>query len=257
MGENSREQRITEAFVTVADTLIADYDVIDLLHTLVDVCTNVLDVNSGGLLLADESGELQLMASTSEQADFVEIMQLAAGVGPCLDCYSTGMPVSVGDIAEDGAQWPTFQKAALQQGFAAVYATPLRLRGKVLGAMNLFRSEVGVLNAPDAAVAQALADVATIGILQERSIRETGIVTEQLQRALESRILIEQAKGVLSAMGLMSVDAAFEALRTYARRNNLPLRTVAEGVTNRSLDVLVQSSFAPRHKSEPTTEESA
>jgi len=252
MAENSREQRITEAFVTVADTLIDDYDVIDLLHTLVEVCTNVLAVDSGGLLLANEAGELQLIASTSEQADFVEIMQLAAGVGPCLDCFSSGMPVSVGDIAEGGAQWPAFQKAALQQGFAAVYATPLRLRGQVLGAMNLFRTQAGELNAPDAAVAQALADVATIGILQERSIRETGVVTEQLQRALESRILIEQAKGVLSAMGLMSVDEAFEALRTYARRHNLPLRTVAQGVTDRTLDVMVQGSFAPRHKSTPS-----
>lgn len=248
MAENSREQRITQAFVTVADTLIADYDVIDLLHTLVEVCTNVLDVNAGGLLLADESGELQLVASTSEKADFVEIMQLAAGVGPCVDCFSTGMPVSVGDIEGDGARWPTFQAAALQQGFAAVYATPLRLRGKVLGAMNLFRFEPGELNAPDAAVARALADVATIGILQERSIRETGIVSEQLQRALESRILIEQAKGVLSATGNINVDEAFEALRTYARRNNLTLRAVAEGVTNRTLDLLMQTSVAPRHK---------
>lgn len=116
--------------------------------------------------------------------------------------------------------------------------------------MNLFRSKPGTLNAPDAAVAQALADVATIGILQERSIRETGIVTDQLQRALESRILIEQAKGVLSAMGLMSVDDAFEALRSYARRHNLPLRAVAEGVASRRLDVLVPNAFAPRHKSE-------
>ncbi|MCC6855769.1 MAG: GAF and ANTAR domain-containing protein [Microbacteriaceae bacterium] len=250
MAEVSREQLITEAFVTVADTLIDDYDVIDLLHTLVDVCTSVLDVDAGGLLLADESGDLQLVASTSERADFVEIMQLAAGVGPCLDCFSGGMPVSVADIDRGGEQWPAFQSAALLQGFHAVYATPLRLWGKVLGAMNLFRSTPGELNAPDAAVAQALADVATIGILQERSIRETGIVTEQLQRALESRILIEQAKGVLSAMGRMSVDEAFEALRTYARRNNLPLRVVAEGVASRTLDVLEPNAFAPRHKSE-------
>jgi GAF domain-containing protein len=250
MGEESREQRITAAFVTVADTLIADYDVIDLLHSLVDVCANVLDVSGGGLLLADESGQLQLVASTSERADFVEVMQLAAGVGPCVDCFGSGMPVSVGDIQADGARWPVFQKAALQQGFHSVYATPLRLRGQVLGAMNLFRASVGELNAADAAVAQALADVATIGILQERSIRETGIVTEQLQRALESRILIEQAKGVLSATGQMTVDEAFEALRTYARRNNLTLRAVALGVTNRTLDVVEQRAAAPRHKSE-------
>jgi GAF domain-containing protein len=244
MEENSREHRINDAFVTVADTLIADYDVIDLLHTLVEVCASVLDVDGGGLLLADDSGDLQLAASTNEQADFVEIMQLAAGAGPCLDCFSTGVAVSVADIAAEGAQWPDFQAAAKKQGFAGVHATPLRLRGQTLGAMNLFRKQTGVLNAPDAAVAQALADVATIGILQERSIRETTIVTGQLQRALESRVLIEQAKGVLSAMGGMDVDEAFQSLRSYARRNNLTLSAVAEGVTSRTLDVLGQNSFA-------------
>ncbi len=248
MSHTSREQRINEAFVTVADTLVADYDVVDLVHTLVEVCTTLLDVDAGGLLLADDNGQLQLMASTSERADFVEIMQLAAGVGPCVDCFSTGAAVSVADIAADGSRWPEFQAAAAQQGFLAVHATPLRLRGRVLGAMNLFSGSVGVLNAPDAAVAQALADVATIGILQERNIRETAVITEQLQRALESRILIEQAKGVLSAMGDMDVDAAFGTLRTYARSNNLTLRAVAEGVTTRTLDILadVPTNKAPR-----------
>lgn len=248
MTEPTREQRITEAFVTVADTLVDDYDVIDLVHRLVEVCTTLLDVHAGGLLLADERGNLQLVASTSESADFVEIMQLAAGVGPCVDCFTTGLAVGVGDIATDGGQWPEFQAAAALQGFVAVYATPLRLRGRVLGAMNLFSSTLGVLNAPDAAVAQALADVATIGILQERSIRETGLVAAQLQRALESRILIEQAKGVLSATGEMDVDAAFSALRTYARSNNLTLRDVAEGVTTRTLDIFEAASAerAPR-----------
>ena len=244
MGELSREERITAAFVTVADTLIDDYDVIDLLHTLVEVCTGILDVNAGGLVLADESGALQLVASTSEKADFVEVMQLNAGVGPCIRCFTTGVAVAVGDIEKSGAEWPDFRAAALEAGFRSVYATPLRLRGQTLGAMNLFSTKVGELNEPDAAVAQALADVATIGILQERSIRETGIVSEQLQRALESRIIIEQAKGVVSAMGRIGVDAAFSALRQYARRNNTSLRVVAEGVINRSVDVLAQSAAA-------------
>ncbi len=248
MPHTSREQRINDAFVTVADTLVADYDVIDLVHTLVEVCTTLLDVDAGGLLLADQTGQLQLMASTSERADFVEIMQIVAGLGPCVECFKTGVAVSVADIAADGSKWPEFQAAAAQQGFRAVYATPLRLRGQVLGAMNLFSESVGELNAPDAAVAQALADVATIGILQERSIRETGLISEQLHRALESRILIEQAKGVLSATGDMDVEAAFGTLRTYARSNNLTLRAVAEGVTTRTLDILADAtqSKAPR-----------
>ncbi len=244
MTEKTREQRINDAFVTVADTLVDEYDVIDLVHTLVEVCTTLLDVDAGGLLLADENGELQLVASTSERADFVEIMQLAAGMGPCVDCFTSGKAVSVPDIAADGDRWPEFQAAAAQQGFRAVYATPLRLRGKVLGAMNLFSNTVGELNAPDAAVAQALADVATIGILQERNIRETGIVAAQLQRALESRVLIEQAKGVLSAQGDMDVDTAFTTLRTYARSHNLTLRAVAEAVTTRTLDVLEGDAVA-------------
>ncbi len=245
MTEKTREQRINDAFVTVADTLVDEYDVIDLVHTLVEVCTTLLDVDAGGLLLADENGELQLVASTSERADFVEVMQLAAGMGPCVDCFTSGKAVAVHDIARDGGRWPEFQAAAAQQGFRAVYATPLRLRGKVLGAMNLFSNTVGELNAPDAAVAQALADVATIGILQERNIRETGVVAAQLQRALESRVLIEQAKGVLSAQGDMDVDTAFTTLRTYARSHNLTLRAVAEAVTSRTLDIL-EVSTAPR-----------
>ncbi|MCU1579960.1 MAG: transcriptional regulator [Rhodoglobus sp.] len=249
MGELSREERITAAFVTVADTLIDDYDVIDLLHTLVEECTSILDVNAGGLVLADESGALQLIASTSEKADFVEVMQLNAGIGPCIQCFTTGLAVAVGDIEKSGGEWPGFQVAALRAGFRSIYATPLRLRGQTLGAMNLFSTKVGELNEPDAAVAQALADVATIGILQERSIRETGIVTEQLQRALESRIIIEQAKGVLSAVGHIGVDAAFTALRQYARHNNTSLRVVAEGVIDRSVDVLARGAVGSSGKS--------
>jgi GAF domain-containing protein len=237
MGEVSREQRINAAFVAVADTLTADYDLIDLLHTLVGVCADVLDVDAAGLVLADDDGDLQVLASTSEQADLVEVMQLAAGSGPCVDCFRTGIVVDIADIAESGGRWPEFQAAALGQGFRAVHATPMRLRGQVLGAMNLFRVDPGNLNEADAAVAQALADVATIGILQERSIRETGIVAEQLRWALESRVIIEQAKGVLSALDGVGVDEAFDRLRDYARNHNLTLRAVAEGVTARTLDV--------------------
>ena len=237
MGEVSREQRINAAFVAVADTLTADYDLIELLHTLVGVCADVLDVDAAGLVLADDDGELQVLASTSEQADLVEVMQLAAGAGPCVECFRTGTVVDIADIAESGSRWPEFQAAAIGQGFRAVHATPMRLRGQVLGAMNLFRVDPGNLNDADASVAQALADVATIGILQERSIRETGIVAEQLRWALESRVIIEQTKGVLSALDGVGVDEAFDRLREYARNHNLTLRAVAEGVTSRTLDV--------------------
>lgn len=237
MDEVSREQRINEAFVAVADTLIADYDLIDLLHTLVAACADVLDVEAAGLVLADDDGNLQLLASTSERAELVEIMQLSAGAGPCVECFRTGAVVDIADIAESDGRWPEFRAAALEQGFRAVHATPMRLRGQVLGALNLFSSSPGILNPADAGVSQALADVATIGILQERSIRETNLVAEQLQWALESRVLVEQAKGVLSVLENIGMDDAFDRLREYARNHNLTLRAVAEGVTARTLDV--------------------
>ncbi len=238
MSEVSRETKLNAAFVKLADTLTADYDVVDLLHTLMEECIELLDTQAGGLMLADSLGTLELVASTNEQADFVEIMQLNAGAGPCIECFSTGTAIAVADIDETAKKWPEFRAAALQQGFHSVYATPLRLRGQIIGTMNLLGTSVGVLSPEDAAVAQALADVATIGILQERIIRESGIVAEQLQRALDSRILIEQAKGVLSETGSLEMGEAFAVLRAYARNNNLSLRSVAEGVTSRSLDIL-------------------
>ena len=248
MSETSRESRVSAAFVKLADTLIADYDVVDLLDTLLLECTQILDCEAGGLLLVDAVGQLQVVASTNEEADFVEFMQVGAGSGPCIDCFTTGTAVTVADIDESGTQWPEFRTAALQKGFRSVLATPMRLRGEVLGTMNLFSTLIGPMNPRDAAIAQALTDVATIGILQERNIRETGIVAEQLQRALDSRILIEQAKGVLSETASVGMDEAFAMLRGYARNNQLSLRAVAEGVTNRSIDVGVLQPATPERK---------
>lgn len=195
-------------------------------------------------MLADPGGELQLIASTSESADLVEVLQLSAGAGPCVDCFVTGKPVTVGDIAATGEKWPAFKEAALGQGYRSVHATPLRLRGLVLGTMNLFSSKVGELNEADISVAQALADVATIGILQERTIHDSSILAEQLQRGLQSRILIEQAKGAVAQIASISPDEAFAVLRTYARNSNLTLSLVCEGVLDRSLDITVAGATA-------------
>lgn len=241
MSETSREARLSTAFVKLADTLTAEYDMVDLLHTLLDECVDVLAQNAGGLMISDSLGHLELLASTSEKADLVEVMQLAAGAGPCIECYKTGVSVSVSNINDTTTRWPDFSAVALKQGFRSVMAVPLRLRGQVIGTMNLFANTVGVVNERDAAIAQALADVATIGILQERAIRETNVVTEQLQRALESRVLIEQAKGVLSELGSLEMDEAFAALRSYARDHNLTIRVVAEKVVDRTLDILAES----------------
>lgn len=237
MTELTREEKINAAFVKVADTLMNSYDIVDLLSTLVHQCTDLLDVEAGGLLIADNTGNLELIASTSEEAEFVEIMQLAAGAGPCVDCYVTGKPVSVADIAVSGDGWPQFQKAAAERGFRSVHATPMRLRNEVIGTMNLLGTKVGTLSERDAALAQALADVAIIGILQERSLRDPRIITEQLHLAFDTRIMVEQAKGVLAQTHSMTMDVAFNALRMHSRNKGTSLRSVAEGVVNRTIDI--------------------
>ena len=237
MTTETRESKLSAAFVKLADTLVTEFDVVDLLHWLVEQCTEILDTQAGGLMLADPTGQLQLVASTSEEAELVEIIQLAAGEGPCLDCFRTGTPVTVGNIEVDGGPWPTFSAEALKFGFRSIHATPLRLRGQIIGTMNLFSRHVGALVSEDIAVAQALADVATIGILQERHIRSANVVAEQLQRALDSRILIEQAKGVLAATMNTTMNDAFAIMRTYARDRNLPLRQVADDVIAGRIDM--------------------
>ena len=236
MDDTSREARITAAFVTVADTLTTDYDVVELLHTLVHECAALLGTQEGGLMLVDGTGQLQLMTSTSEAADIVELMQLAAAQGPCIDCFHTGAAVSVSDI-KASRLWPEFRDAAIAQGFLSVHSTPMKLRGQIIGTMNLFGTSIRDITPRDAAVAQALADVATIGILQERIIREGNLVTEQLHRALDSRILIEQAKGVIANALSLGMDEAFAELRNYARNRNATIRSVAEGIANRSITV--------------------
>jgi GAF domain-containing protein len=255
MSETSRERRLSAAFVMVADTLTADYDVVDLLHTLVRQCTDIVDAQAGGMMLVTSTGELELMASTSESADLVEIMQLAAGAGPCVECFTRGEAVSVPDIAAEAARWPAFSANALEQGFVAAHATPMRLRGEVIGTMNLFCTQVGGLTDRDAAVAQALADVATIGILHERIAAHSHIVSEQLQRALDSRVLIEQAKGAVAQATGVTMDEAFGWLRSYARNHNLTLHAVSQGITERTLDVrrLQESASAQRSPADPAS----
>ncbi|MBC7595312.1 MAG: GAF and ANTAR domain-containing protein [Kineosporiaceae bacterium] len=236
MTESTREARLSAAFVKLADTLTDEFDVVDLFQSLVEECVEILDTQAAGLMLLDAGGELQLVASSSEEASLIEVMQLNAGAGPCVECFTTGKPVTVGDIEATGDRWLAFRQEAMRQGFKSVHATPMRLRGQILGALNMFSIHTGELGAPDIAVAQALADIATIGILQERSIRESSLVAAQLQHALNSRILIEQAKGVVSESGGMTMDEAFATMRKYSRDNNLSLTKVATAVIERRLD---------------------
>ncbi|TFD25979.1 GAF and ANTAR domain-containing protein [Cryobacterium lyxosi] len=231
----ARASLVSAAFIKLTDTLVGEYDVLDVLHTLVESCVEVLDATAAGLLLADPSGELQVVASTSEESYLVEVLQQQAGAGPCVDCYLTGTVVTLGDIAACQDTYPDFAAAALSQGFHSVHAIPMRVHHRTIGALNLFRSDTGDVTPEDAAIGQALADVATISILQERTVYEDAVVNEQLQRALNSRILIEQAKGVIAQVSMVNMDEAFKRLRADARANNHTMRESAENVINRSV----------------------
>lgn len=223
------DRRLVETFVELADTLVDDFDVIDFLHVLVERCVELLDVDAAGLLLADQHGQLQLIASSNDQVRLLELFQLQNDQGPCLDAFNTGSQVSNADMGTS-APWPRFSAAAIAAGFAAVDALPMRLRSDVIGALNLFRAHPGELSDLTLRTARALADVATIGILQERSIRHHEVLTEQLQAALNSRVIIEQAKGLIAERLDVDMNAAFAVLRGYARSHNVKLGAVASAV---------------------------
>ncbi|MCS5715165.1 GAF and ANTAR domain-containing protein [Herbiconiux sp. CPCC 205716] len=233
-----REARLVEGFATLADTLVEGYDVVDLLQNLVEICQDVLSVEAVGLLLADEGGELDLVASTSEDPRLVNAMQLDAEAGPCRLSFETGEQealVGLSALDDAPAGWFAFRRAAEQLGYGSVAAVPMRLREKRIGVLSLYRFEAEALSAADLRAAQALADVATIGILHERVAREPDAVRNQLQRALNTRVVIEQAKGVLAHTHGVSTERAFELLRGYARSNRLGLHEVAQRLVGRTL----------------------
>lgn len=235
-GERSRESRLSDAFVDLADSLVTGYDVVDLLHRLIDHCLDLFDGFAAGLVLRDPSGALEVMASSSERAELVELLQLRAGEGPSIECANTGRVVTVDDLAAEPVPWPQFRVQAQAEGFRSVHAVPMRLRDQTIGAMNLLGAHPGPLAAANGRVAQALADVATIAILQERALRQSQIVSDQLQGALNSRVIIEQAKGVLSHQAGIDMDGAFTLMRRYARTRNEHLSDVAAAVTAGRLD---------------------
>jgi ANTAR domain/GAF domain len=235
MSDQTKEELLLDAFASLADTLVAGYEIVDLLQLLVDTCATALEVTAAGLLLADRDGRLELVASTSEQASLIEVLQLDAEAGPCIESYQTGLPVSVPDTSRGPAVWAEFDARAAELGFASVYSVPLRLREERIGALNLFGSSVGGLSARDIRAAQALGDVATIGILHERTFRAGDVLREQLQLALDSRVLIEQAKGVVAQTRGISPDEAFRLIRTHARSTQQPLASVAQQLVRRIL----------------------
>jgi GAF domain-containing protein len=245
-------ERVAEVFVEVADTLVDEFDLIEFLQMVTARTSEVVGTSAAGLLLADHDGRLQFMAASDEQAQLLELFQLQAHEGPCQDCYRTGVPVTNADLRSAGDRWPSFAPRAVAAGFRSVHAFPLRLRQQVIGTLNLFGADLGQMEPGDVRVVQALADVATIGLLQERAVHRGEVLAEQLQGALNSRIVIEQAKGAIAQIHGCTVDQAFEMLRTYSRRGGLRLGAVAFAVVTEPAGVPELMAPRPRAVRPPT-----
>jgi len=247
----TRETRLVHAFVELADTLVKDFDLVDFLHLLTQRATELLEASEAGMLLADPDHTLHVMASSSEQTRALELFQLQTHDGPCLDCFRTGAPVIVEDLAAASDRWPRFGPKALSYGFASVHALPMRLREDVIGVLGLFGARPGRLSESDLTAGQGMADVATIGILHERAIHEAHLTVEQLQGALTSRVVIEQGKGVLAERGQISMDEAFKKLRDHARAHNRRLADVALDLIDGELAAATLLAARPIQSSRP------
>jgi len=225
-----RESLLARTLVELADTLVDDFDVVELMTRLADRCVDVLDVGAAGLMLADPDGNLRVMASSSESMRVLELFEIQAQEGPCLDCYRSGEPVLNQDLEAVNGRWPRFAAEALSGGFRTVDALPMRLRGTIIGALNLFHAEAVEIPEADIEAAQAFADVATIAILQHRASLEAQVLNDQLTHALNSRIVIEQAKGMVAEREGVDMERSFALLRNHARNHNLRLVDVASDV---------------------------
>ncbi len=237
-----RADVLAEAFVGLADTLVDDYDVIELLHRLTNFSVRLLPIDAAAILLSDQRGELRVLASSTEEARIAQQFAVDSGEGPGVDCFHASREVAVADLRDDGQRWPAFAAHAEKAGFLAVNAVPLRLRSLTIGALSIFRAEPGLLTAEDVRICQGLADMATISILHERALSERTVLVEQLQFALTSRVIIEQAKGVLAERCRVDMGEAFTMLRRHARNNNLRLADVAKGVVAGTVELSQVSS---------------
>lgn len=233
----TREEKLARTLVELADTLVADFDVVELLTLLADRCVEVLNVEAAGLMLVAPEGDLRVMASSSETMRVLELFEVQSQEGPCLDSYRTGEQVVNQDLGVAKDRWPQFADEALAAGFRTVHALPMRLRGVVIGALNLFCVDPGEMAQDDLKAAQAMADVATIAVLQHRAALEAQVVNDQLNYALNSRVVIEQAKGMIAERENLNMEEAFSALRNHARNHNLRLVDVARDVITVKLPV--------------------
>lgn len=228
-----REHQIARTFVELADTLVDEFDLTDFLHMLVDHCVDLLGVAAAGVLLGDQRGGVRMAAASSERAELLEVFAAETDGGPCVECIRTGTAVSSTDLTADAQRWPRYAAAAQACGFGAVHALPMRLRRDVIGALSLLETHADGVDETMSELGQALADVATIGILQQRSIKHSQELTEQLQTALNTRVIIEQAKGMLAASRHDITPAeAFDSLRGFARAQHLKLTALAQDVVD-------------------------
>ena len=225
---------LARAFIRLADTLASDFDVVEFLHGLTEDSVEILRAEAAGVMLADARGGLRLIASSDERLRLLELFELQGTQGPCLDAYSTGGAVQA-SAADSRARWPLFAPQASHAGFQMMCAVPLRVRSDVIGALNLFRSSDEPFTATEMEIAQAMAEMAAIGLIQDRAVRERNLLTAQLQAALNSRVIIEQAKGMIAEYLTMTADDAFTPLRNYARYHNRKLSEVASDVVDRRI----------------------
>lgn len=244
-----REHLVTEAFVSIANSLVGEFDVIDLLNGLTTNCAELLDIASAGLLLADDRATLHVVAASSEATRTLELFQLQRDQGPCLDCYRDGQPVSVSDLDHYRRRWPQFVDAAAAAGFVSVHAVPMRLPSTVLGTLGLFGTQAGTLGDDDLHLAQALAHVASIAIVRGSSvINDSATINEQLHVTLTSRAIVEQAKGLLAQRGALTMEQAFTALRHYAHDHGAHLGDVAAQLVHQQTSAahVLRYSTTPR-----------
>jgi GAF domain-containing protein len=233
----SRESFLTRTFVELADTLVDDFDIVDLLTTLTRRCAEALDISAAGLMLATPNGDFRVVASSSEEMHLVELFEVQSQEGPCFDSFHTRLPILNQPLGGTSHRWPRFEEVALKAGFRSVHALPMRLRSEVIGALNLLSTDQHHLDEDDAATGQALADIATISILHHRAVLESQLVNAQLMHALESRIVIEQAKGALAERKGLDMGVAFSTMRDHARSRNLKLADVARGVIDGTVSI--------------------
>jgi GAF domain-containing protein len=241
----TREALLASTLVELTDTLVDDFDVVDLLTLLAHRCVEVLDVQAAGIMLASNNGQLRVIASSSEAMRVLELFEVQAQEGPCYDAYYTGEAVVNQDLDSVDGRWPLFAREAIADGFHSAHALPMRLRGSLIGALNLFRTDRGEMGSADLAIAQAFADIATIAIIQNRAVVEAQLLAQQLTHALNSRVMLEQAKGMIAERLDLGMEQSFATLRNHARNHNLRLGDVVESVINGSL-LATQLDAGPR-----------